>query len=42
VAGQPGKQGAAVFDVPGDGTGAEKAEVLGPEEDGFEVGDRRY
>jgi hypothetical protein len=28
-------------DVSGDGTGAEKAEVLGPEEDGFEVGGRR-
>jgi hypothetical protein len=40
--GEPVQQGAAVLDVPGDRTGPEKAEVLRPEEDGFEGGGRRY
>lgn len=34
---QPGQQGPPVFDVPGDGTGPEKAQVLRPEENRFQI-----
>jgi hypothetical protein len=34
---QPGQQGPSVFDVPGDRTRAEKAQLLRPEENGVEA-----